>query len=319
EPVELATAADAPASSGRQLRSSAGIRRTPARFSPSRTRITPPTWRRTGIHGDSPAAANVAVTPSSVNTEPNPATYASAWRKAVQREGPARRAGKPFAVAEPVRLASATATAVSWPMYAGTSGSTHGLRKLRRPAAIATRIVRLSALIRAGPGSRCRAPVARSHDGRLHEGRSHEAPVEDVVEEPADLARRRGKLEATPVELEDRDRGEEAPLPGGIGRDVPFVEGRDPSPARGTVLEQALDDGARLVAQAAAVAGVQDELGEGSRHRSLHSRGGMAGGPRTRLGGLSARVTKGPDWTSKRLHLMMRAVDGRTCRSPRGV
>ena len=47
--------------------------------------------------------ANVAVMPSSVNTRPKPATYATAWRTAAQREGCA-----------PVPWA-ATATAVSWP------------------------------------------------------------------------------------------------------------------------------------------------------------------------------------------------------------
>ena len=39
------------------------------------------------MNGASPADANDAVTPRSVNTSPNPATYASAWRKAVQRDG----------------------------------------------------------------------------------------------------------------------------------------------------------------------------------------------------------------------------------------
>src|SRR5678815_5104452 len=37
---------------------------------------------------------------------------------------------------------AATAIAVSWPRYAGTSGRTHGERKLITPAASATRIVR---------------------------------------------------------------------------------------------------------------------------------------------------------------------------------
>ena len=54
-----------------ERRHRAGRRRGSAR---GRSRITPPTWRRAGIHCDEPAAANVAVTPSSVNTAPNPAT-----------------------------------------------------------------------------------------------------------------------------------------------------------------------------------------------------------------------------------------------------
>ena len=54
---------------------------------------------------------NVAVTPRKVKTRPNPATYARAWRKAVQRVGPAvAPPAPPAAVSEP-----ATATAVSWP------------------------------------------------------------------------------------------------------------------------------------------------------------------------------------------------------------
>ena len=47
-PVALATDAAAPASSGRKVRSSAGIRSTPARFNPSTMRTTPPAWRRNG-------------------------------------------------------------------------------------------------------------------------------------------------------------------------------------------------------------------------------------------------------------------------------
>src|SRR4051812_3890230 len=74
DPVAVATDAAAPLSSGRQLRSRRGIRRRPARFRPRRIRTIPPTWRRAGIQGDSPAAANDAVTPRSVNTTPNPPT-----------------------------------------------------------------------------------------------------------------------------------------------------------------------------------------------------------------------------------------------------
>ena len=60
---------------------------------------------------------------------------------------------------------------------------------------------------------------------------------------------------------------------------IPVVElaGRRSQPPRGTVLEQALDDCAGLDAQMAAVAGVQEQVGEGSRHRSLHSRSGASG------------------------------------------
>src|SRR5204863_743490 len=110
----------------------------------------------------------------------------------------------------PDRLASATATAVSCPMYAGTSGRTQGLRKLSRPAATARRIVRLSALI---------GPRLPRH--------SHEASVEDIVQGATELEGRRGELEPAATELDDRDRGEEPSLPRRIARDVSLVEGRD--------------------------------------------------------------------------------------------
>ena len=73
--------------------------------------------------------AKAAVIPSSVKTVPNPATNATECLTAAQRDG---RSIDPFA---------ATATAVSWPRYAGTSGSTQGERKEISPAAIATRNV----------------------------------------------------------------------------------------------------------------------------------------------------------------------------------
>ncbi len=68
--------------------------------------------------------------PSRVKTVPNPATYAMAWRSAVQREAVIAPSGP-----------AATATAVSWPRYAGTSGRTHGERNETRPAKTATRNV----------------------------------------------------------------------------------------------------------------------------------------------------------------------------------
>ena len=71
--------------------------------SPSTMSTRPATLRRSGMYWARPAAANVAVTPRTVNTMPKPRTYAVAWRRAVQRDG-----GAPTADA-------ATATAVSWP------------------------------------------------------------------------------------------------------------------------------------------------------------------------------------------------------------
>ena len=91
-PVLVARLAEAPASSGRQARSSTGIFSSPVMLSPSTISRIPPICRRSVIQRDSPAAANVAVTPRIVNTSPNPRTYAAAWRTAVQR-----LAGTPFA------------------------------------------------------------------------------------------------------------------------------------------------------------------------------------------------------------------------------
>ncbi len=68
------------------------------------------------------------------------------------------------------------------------------------------------------------------------------------------------------AQLEDRDPVEEGTLPIGIRRDVPLPDGSGSAAAGGTILEKALDEGPRLVAQVTARPGVQDEVGEGSRH-----------------------------------------------------
>ena len=65
--------------------------------------MTPPITRSVGRYSASPADANVAVMPSSVNTDPNPRTYAKAWVRARQRLGVAPGS------------CPATATAVSCP------------------------------------------------------------------------------------------------------------------------------------------------------------------------------------------------------------
>src|SRR5204862_7942685 len=125
----------------------------------------------------------------------------------------------------------------------------------------------------------------------------HEASVEDIVQEATELEGRRCELEPAPTELDDRDRGEEPSLPRRIARDVSLVEGRGSLPARGTILEQTLDDGARLVAELASVAGIEDELREGRGHRSVHSRVGSSSGPLRRSPSVLP-VTKPRVWTS---------------------
>ena len=193
--------------------------------------------------------------------------------------GPARRPLRGRRVPAPARPASATATAVSWPRYAGTSGRTHGLTgSSGAPPPRATRIVRLSPLTR---GSR--------------------------------RGRRRGTGGAWRARSRARSGGPRAPRPGSWRRTAAPRPDRSRCRARGgprcrlaprgTVLEQALDDRAGLVAQMAAVAGVQDQVGEGSRHRSLHSRVGRD--PRTlgggRCGPSTLSVTFDRHWTSERV------------------
>src|SRR6478609_6944156 len=165
--------------------------------------------------------------PRTVKTAPNPATYASAWRIASQRDGRAPSA-------EP-----ATAIAVSWPRYAGTSGSTHGDRKLMMPAARATRIVRSVPAI----------------------GRSG---VQDVGQQAPELRGAGRQLEPAVAQLDDRDGAEERALPGGVGLDIALDEGRHGKAGARSLLLECDEDRARLFAQPAAGAAVQDEVGEGN-------------------------------------------------------
>ena len=73
-PDAVATELAAPASSGRHDWARKGIVMNPARLSPRMTRTTPPMTRSVGRYSESPAAANVAVMPSSVKTLPKPRT-----------------------------------------------------------------------------------------------------------------------------------------------------------------------------------------------------------------------------------------------------
>src|SRR6188474_3041649 len=192
EPVVVARLPAAPASSGRHVRSSAGMCRIPARLRPMTMRINPPTTRRSGRMSTRPDARYVAVTPSNANTAVNPNTNAKAWRTASQRPG--RTIPAP-----------ATAIALSWPRYAGTSGSTHGERKLIRPAASATRMVRSVPEVIPGSSQRSR---------------------QDVAEESAELGRARGELEASVGELDDRNPVEVLPLEVGVGLDIDLGQSR---------------------------------------------------------------------------------------------
>src|SRR5215218_6440465 len=176
--------------------------------------------------------------PSNVNTAPNPATYASACRIASQRDG--RRPS-----AEP-----ATAIAVSCPRYAGTSGSTHGERKLITPAASATRIVRSV------------PSIARSG-------------VQDVSEEAAQLGGARHELEPPIAELHHRDRREIGALPGRVRVDVTLDQSWREETGVGPLIEQPDQEAACLIAQPAPGAAVEDKIGEGSvDHLFADCRGG---------------------------------------------
>src|SRR5215218_1411570 len=156
-----------------------------------------------------------------------------AWRIASHRDG----------------LASAcptTATALSCPTYAGTRGSTHGERKLRRPAPTAMAIVRSTG---SGRGGR----VAR-----------------DRVQEAPQLADGDDELDALLAQLHHRNALEIAAIEVRIGLDVALDELGHGQPAGASVGEDELDRLTRLVAKRALRARVQDEIGEGShaRHRT---------------------------------------------------
>ena len=111
-----------------------------------------------------------------------------------------------------------TATAESCPMYAGTSGSTHGDRKLSSPAPSATAIVRsISDRIR-GRG----AGVAALPDARV---------AQHLVQQPSHLADRHEELDPLVAELDDGDPLEVAPVELGVVLDVALDDGRAP-PAR---------------------------------------------------------------------------------------
>jgi len=63
----------------------------------------------------------------------------------------------------------------------------------------------------------------------------------------------------------------------GVRLDVPFHEGGDLQPALASIGEGQLDRRPRLVAQRAARARVQDEIGEGSHGRIVPRAGGRTG------------------------------------------
>src|SRR5438874_4739581 len=125
-------------------------------------------------------------------------------------------------------------------MYAGTSGSTHGDRKLSRPAPIATAIDRSPFI----PGSR---PFPRSGFW----SNRHRA-IERVSEHPANLAGGHEQLQASPVELDHGNSLEVLAVPVGIGLDVALDDAWNRQAASGSVLERALDRVARLVTEVAA-------------------------------------------------------------------
>ena len=93
-----------------------------------------------------------------------------------------------------------TATADSWPMYAGTSGSTHGERKLRRPApSSATAIVRSAGHPARAPARTRRAAAASwpADDDELDSPLA-ELDHRDALEVAADAARGRRRCCARP-------------------------------------------------------------------------------------------------------------------------
>ena len=110
------------------------------------------------------------------------------------------------------------------------------------------------------------------------------------------------ELEAPVAELDDRDRGEVRALERRIGLDVALDEASaSASPADGAFGQEGGQQVARLVAQAAAGAAVEDEVGEGSDgHLERDCRRGAATSrPRTAdrppQGGAAAMCQVTPD------------------------
>ena len=184
----------APASSGRHVRSRTGMRRMPARLRPMTMRITPPIdaqrrqvvdeaagreRRRRAEHREHGPEARGRR--RSRGGRPASATVACAGRRRTRRpRRPSAGRDRP-----------------------GTSGSTHGDRKLMTPASEGDEDRQVGAAGHAGTPSSCSARSRRSL-----------ARLVTVSRRPV-------------AELDDRDRGEVRALPGVVRVDVPFLDGRD--------------------------------------------------------------------------------------------
>ena len=263
-PVALATDPAAPASSGRHVRSRRGIRSTPARLRPRMIRMTPPTWRSIGRYSEKPAAGERR-------------------GDAEQREHrpEARDVGEGVAEGEPAARAARRAML--------------RLRRRRRPRS-AGRGRPGRGAGRTARGSSAGPP--RPRRGSSDRRRSRQGAVEAVVEEAAQLrdaevasSRRRPRSSTTGI----RSKSSRS-----IAGSAAMSRSRRwamSGAARGPVLEQPLDHLPRLVAQPAAGARVEDEVGEGSGgHLARHSRRDHAGGPAAWLSDAmnrAATMTKG--------------------------
>ena len=258
------------------------------------TRITPPTWRRTGIHCERPAAANVAVTPSSVKTAPE----AGDVGERVAQGDPAGDAGRSAVGGD---RGACDGDGGQLAEVGGHERQDARAEEADQPAASATRIVRLSALI----------------DRRL-------TLVERLGEEAPDRRGRRGQLQPPAARLEDRDRGEPCPLQLRVRRDVPFADGGAALAACRAVLEEALEHRPGLVAEVAALAGEQDDLGTGGGHGACIL-GAIDAGP----GSCRRRRDRGRGWSHRigpsGLDVVRLDTDDaslrrdRPARSPRGI
>ena len=147
-----------------------------------------------------------------------------------------------------------TATAESWPTYAGTSGSTHGERKLSSPAP--ERRPRWSGP--SGPSGLVAGAVGAPSSNVSAEQVSHLADAR----RPA----RRGGLPSSTTGIRSRN----ARCRSGSSSMLRSTRGGTVRPRVAPIGQHQLDRLTRLVAQPASGARVQDEIGEGrhARHRT---------------------------------------------------
>ena len=167
--------------------------------------------------------------PSSVNTAPNPATNAIAWRTAAQRDGSLGR----------------------------SLGGDRDGRQLAEVGRHERQHARREERDQAGGDRHEERVVARHRPG---------APSRTSSRKRREPGRARRQLQLPVAQGHDRDREGVPAMPVVVGLDVALHDRRRRQAAGGAVGEQQVERRAGVLAQVAAGAAVQDEVGEGSGH-----------------------------------------------------